>query len=47
MGIKYGNLNVDEKYSGILEPNLYFDSILVPGVTYTVEEDSFTVKTEV
>ena len=35
MGIKYGNLNVDEKYSGILEPNLYFDSILVPGVTYT------------
>nr|DAP69833.1 MAG TPA: hypothetical protein [Caudoviricetes sp.] len=34
MGIKYGNLNVDEKYSGILEPNLYFDSILVPGVTY-------------
>ena len=35
MGIKYGNLNVDEKYSKILEPNLYFDSILVPGVTYT------------
>ena len=35
MGIKYGSLNVDEKYSGILEPNLYFDSILVPGVTYT------------
>lgn len=34
MAIKYGNLNVDEKYSGILEPNLYFDSILVPGVTY-------------
>lgn len=35
MAIKYGDLNVDEKYSGILEPNLYFDSILVPGVTYT------------
>ena len=35
MGIKYGSLNVDEKYSRILEPNLYFDSILVPGVTYT------------
>lgn len=35
MAIKYGNLNVDEKYSQILEPNLYFDSILVPGVTYT------------
>ena len=35
MGIKCGSLKVDEKYSGILEPNLYFDSILVPGVTYT------------
>lgn len=35
MGIKYGNLNVDEKYSPILEPNLFSDSILVPEVTYT------------
>ena len=35
MGIKYGSLNVDEQYTKILEPNLYFDSILVPGVTYT------------
>lgn len=35
MGIKYGNLNVDEKYSAIVEPNLYYDSIMVPGVTYT------------
>lgn len=35
MGIKYGNLNVDEKYAKIVEPNLYFDSIMVPGVTYT------------
>lgn len=35
MAIKYGNLNVDEKYSGILEPNLFYDSIMVPGVTYT------------
>lgn len=35
MAIKYGSLNVDEKYSGILEPNLYYDSIFVPGVTYT------------
>ena len=35
MAIKYGNLNVDEKYSDILEPNLFYDSIMVPGVTYT------------
>ena len=35
MGIQYGSLNVDEKYSGILEPNLYYDSLFVPGVTYT------------
>lgn len=35
MGIKYGNLNVDEKYSSILEPNLFSDAIFVPGVTYT------------
>lgn len=35
MAIKYGSLNVDEKYSAILEPNLYYDSIFVPGVTYT------------
>ena len=35
MAIKYGTLNVDEKYSSILEPNLFSDSILIPGVTYT------------
>lgn len=35
MAIKYGSLNVDEKYSQILEPNLFYDSIMVPGVTYT------------
>lgn len=35
MGIKYGTLNVDEKYSPILEPNLFAKSFLVPGVTYT------------
>lgn len=35
MGIKYGSLNVDERYSSILEPNLFLDSIFVPGVTYT------------
>ena len=35
MGVLYGNLNVDEKYSKILEPNLFYDSLFVPGVTYT------------
>ena len=33
MSIKYGSLNVDERYSGILEPNLYYNPVLVPGVT--------------
>lgn len=35
MGVIYGSLNVDEKYSSIVEPNLYYDSIFVPGVTFT------------
>ena len=35
MGVIYGNLNVDEKYSGILEPNLFYESVFVPGVTFT------------
>lgn len=35
MATKYNTLNVDEKYSAILEPNLYYNSIFVPGVTYT------------
>lgn len=35
MGIKYGTLNVDEKYSRLLEPNLFADSFLSPGITYT------------
>ncbi|WP_279160538.1 hypothetical protein [Thomasclavelia cocleata] len=32
--MEYGNLNVDEKYSSIVEPNLYCDNILEPGITY-------------
>lgn len=32
--MQYGNLNVDEKYSKIVEPNLYADSVLEPGITY-------------
>lgn len=35
MSVKYGNLNVDEKYAGILEPNLFYESVFVPGVTFT------------
>lgn len=37
MSVIYGNLNVDEKYSKILEPNLFYDSVFVPGVTFTDE----------
>ena len=33
--IKYGNQYVDEKYSASIEPNLYTDTVLIPGVTYT------------
>lgn len=35
MSIKYGSMYVDEKYASIFEPNLYRDTVLVPGVTYT------------
>lgn len=35
MPVMYNNQNVDEKYSSILEPNLYYGSIFVPGVTCT------------
>ena len=35
MSIQYNTLNVDERYSSILEPNLYYNPILVPGVTCT------------
>lgn len=35
MGIKYNSLNVDERYSSILEPNLYYNEVMVPGVTFT------------
>lgn len=32
--MQYGNLNVDEKYSSIVEPNLYPDMIFEPSITY-------------
>ena len=35
MAIKYDQMNVDEKYASILEPNLYYNPVMVPGVTFT------------
>ena len=35
MAIQYNTLNVDERYSAILEPNLYYNPVMVPGVTFT------------
>lgn len=32
--MQYGNLNVDERYSSIVEPNLYPDMVFEPGITY-------------
>lgn len=32
--MKYGNDFVDEKYSSILEPNLFADTVIIPGITY-------------
>ena len=37
MAILYGNQNVDERYSAIVEPNLYTDDILIPDVTFTAK----------
>lgn len=39
MAIKYNNQNVDESYANKLEANLYYGSVLVPGVTCS---DDFT-----
>ena len=35
MSVQYGNVNVDEKYSPIIEPNLYYNSVFAPGKTFT------------
>lgn len=35
MSVMYNAQNVDEKYASILEPNLYYGAIFVPGVTCT------------
>lgn len=37
MAILYGTQNVDERYSSIVEPNLYTDDILIPNVTFTAK----------
>lgn len=33
--MEYGNMNVNESYSAIVEPNLYFDAVLQPGISYS------------
>lgn len=33
--MEYGGYNVNEKYSSIVAPNFYFDSIFQPGLTYS------------
>ena len=33
--MQYAGYNVDEKYSAIVEPNLYYDSIFQPGITFS------------
>jgi len=35
MAVIYNTQYVDEKYSSIVEPNLYYDSVLQPNVTFT------------
>ena len=40
MAVKYGQMNVDERYAQILEPNLYYNPVLVPGVTCTDEYET-------
>lgn len=35
MSVQYGNVNVDERYSSIIEPNLYYNSVFAPGQTFT------------
>lgn len=35
MSILYGSQYVDEKYSSIVEPNLFADTVVLPGILYT------------
>jgi hypothetical protein len=41
MSVIYNTQYVDEKYVSILEPNLYYGSVLQPGITFT---DKYTVQ---
>ena len=34
---KYGNQYVDEQYLATIEPNLYTDEVLIPGVTFSTD----------
>ena len=34
---KYGNQYVDEQYLASIEPNLYTDEVLIPGVTFSTD----------
>lgn len=34
---RYGNQYVDEKYLTTIEPNLYTDDVLIPGITFTAD----------
>lgn len=40
MSVTYNSLNVDERYSKILEPNLYYNPVMVPGVTFSDEYET-------
>ena len=42
MSVIYNTQFVDERYSSIIEPNLYFDSVLQPGVTFTEKYEERT-----
>lgn len=35
MAVLYNDLHVDEQYSSILEANLYYNPVFVPGITFT------------
>ena len=40
MSVIYNTQYVDEKYLDILEPNLYYNSVLQPGITFTDKYDA-------
>ena len=40
MSVIYNTQYVDEKYLSIVEPNLYYKSVLQPGITFTNKYDA-------